>query len=61
MPEGQERQLPPVEFKRWTGMVTNANPHQMPNGAARNMVNLSLSLDGTLSVRQGIRELSFEN
>jgi hypothetical protein len=61
MPQAPERQLPPIEFKRWGGIVTNANPHQMPAGSATEILNLNLALNGTLAVRTAVRELSFEN
>lgn len=60
MPQGNERQVPAVEITRWPGLQTNANPHQIPPGAAVVQVNVQQLKDSQLSVRPGLRAVNFE-
>lgn len=49
---------PYTEFK---GLVTNANPHNIPQGGAVKQTNLTILRQGELEVRAGLREVRFDN
>lgn len=43
------------------GLMTNADPHDLPPGAAIKQVNATSFRDGELRCRGGCKELSFED
>lgn len=42
---------------QWAGLVTKASPYAIPHGAAVEQVNLSSSIPGQLTVRNGMRKV----
>lgn len=54
---------PKVSEKRadWQGQVSNADPHDLPLGANVEQVNISNIKAGQLTVRDGFREVEFDN
>lgn len=47
-----------MQFK---GLVTNANPHAIPPGAAQTQTNVVCTVAGQLNVRKGMRPALFGN
>lgn len=47
-----------IRISEWAGLVTNADPHDLPPGAAQVQINLQCLTPGKLSVRQGLQVLS---
>lgn len=45
----------------FTGMVTAADPHNLPPGAAQIQINLQSNVPGELAVRGGLRRVTFES
>lgn len=51
----------PVDLvSNFPGLLTNADPRDLPAGAAEEQVNLTCVVEGELRVRQGIRPVVFE-
>lgn len=56
--------LPPVKrfnVMQFQGLVTNANPHAIPPGAAQVQTNIVCTIAGQLTVRKGMRPTAFAN
>lgn len=49
-----------VRIDQFGGQVSNANPHDLPPGAAAVQVNLVCNVPGELSTRLGLREITFD-
>ena len=49
-----------VELRRFTGMTSNADPHDIGGDRAVVQVNLMSQKPGELIVRRGLRELKFD-
>ena len=49
-----------VEIKDFPGLVLNADPHDLPPGAAADQVNAQSDVPGELTTRRGLRVVSFE-
>lgn len=45
--------------KQWAGLVTNASPYAIPEGAAVEQTNLSSAIPGQLTSRGGMRPVAF--
>lgn len=43
------------------GLYLDSDPDDMPTGSTRSQVNAQSKIPGELTVRQGYREVSFEN
>ncbi len=55
--------MPPpesVEIKDFSGLMTRADPDDLPPGAAQVQTNLTSSRPGELRVRPGLRQVSFD-
>lgn len=50
-----------VEFKQFSGMTSNVNPHLVEPGAMIEQVNCRSQRIGELVVRKGLREVTFDN
>ncbi len=50
-----------VMLKDFGGLVTRPDPHDLKPGDARIQINLTCISPGELRVRQGLREVVFEN
>lgn len=49
-----------VEIRTFRGMVSNADQHDLQPGQAKVQVNVASTKLGELSIRRGLRELSFD-
>lgn len=58
MPEPPVKRFNLMEFR---GLVTNANPHAIPPGAAQVQTNIVCTIAGQLTVRKGMRPTAFAN
>lgn len=56
-----ESKFKPIQIREFVGLATNANPHQIPPGAAVEQSNCSSPRVGELACRQGLREATFDN
>jgi hypothetical protein len=45
----------------FAGMVSNADPRDIPPGAAEEQINLSTHIQGEMRVRLGIQAVTFED
>jgi len=43
-----------IEITKWAGLVTNASPYVVPDGAMTEQVNLQIINPGQISVRPGL-------
>lgn len=50
-----------IEIRDWPGLVTNADAHDLPPGAATEQVNLQSSQAGVLEARPGFLFVAFED
>lgn len=50
-----------VEFRSFAGQVSNTDPHEVPKGAMIAQTNIGCQVPGQLTVRKGMRALSFTN
>lgn len=52
---------PSVQIVDFDGLMENVDPRDVPDGAAEEQVNATCFRFGELSVRNGLREVTFEN
>jgi hypothetical protein len=50
-----------VRIRAWPGLVTDADQHDLPPGAAQEQVNCQSKRPGELAVRKGLRLVTFES
>jgi hypothetical protein len=50
-----------VEYRDWSGLITDIDPHNLPPGAAAEQVNCVCYDSAQLQSRLGMRELTFES
>lgn len=50
-----------ARIREFRGLVTNADPHDLPPGAAQVMDNITTLVPGQLTVRKGHAETTFAN
>jgi hypothetical protein len=50
-----------VHVSQWRGLVSNADAHDIPSGAAQELSNMIVRAPGTLEVRKGNRPVTFGN
>jgi len=50
-----------VELRDFPGLITNMDPNDLPPGAAQVQINIVSVVAGELQVRQGIKEVKFED
>lgn len=50
-----------VEIKDFPGLATSIDPDDMPPGSATIQTNIGTDAFGSLSVRQGYKEVSFQD
>lgn len=50
-----------IRIKKWLGQMSNADPHDLPPGAAQVQENLVSTTPGQLEPRLGCRVVTFEN
>lgn len=50
-----------IVIEKWAGLVTNASPYAIPSGAAVTQVNLQVIVPGQLTVRPGLRAVSWSS
>lgn len=50
-----------VTMGDFPGLMTNVDPRDLPPGAAYEQVNCCSIITGELTVRAGLRQVSFEN
>jgi hypothetical protein len=55
-----DRPVVRTEIREFPGMAQDMDPHDSPEGLAREMVNLESKERGTLKPRRGYRKVSFE-
>lgn len=55
-----EPKLKPLLIQEFVGLASNANPHKVPPGAMVEQVNCSSPRVDELTVRQGLREVTFD-
>lgn len=48
-----------LEFKDFLGQFSNSDPHDVPKGGFVSLTNAGCNIPGQLTVRKGIRALSF--
>lgn len=48
-----------IIIDKWGGLVTNASPYAIPNGAAVTQVNLQAIVPGQVSVRPGMQAVTW--
>jgi hypothetical protein len=49
-----------VEHVEFAGMTSNVDKHDIPAGGAQMQVNINIVQPGTLRVRGGLREVTFD-
>lgn len=54
-----ERIAARIEFKDFLGQFSNSDPHDVPKGGFVSLVNAGCNIPGQLTVRKGMRALSF--
>lgn len=50
-----------MNLMAFRGLMTNANPHSIPPGAAQVQTNVVCTVAGQLTVRKGMRAIAFAN
>ena len=50
-----------MELRDFPGLMTNVDPHDLPPGSAQVQINVVSIVAGELQVRQGIKEVQFED
>lgn len=50
-----------ISHRAWAGLVSNADPNDIPDGALQDCQNVVVVRAGELSVRKGFRPVTFEN
>lgn len=48
-----------AELRQWHGLISDADPHDIPEGAATEAENFSLSVPGKLKVRGGLQPITY--
>lgn len=56
-----QEQPRPIEVRAWAGLVTNASPHALDPGSAQEQENCRSLKAGTLEVRRGLKEITWDN
>lgn len=51
----------PIIIEQFAGLMTNISPFFGPNSAAEVQENVKTHREGQLNIRNGIREVTFEN
>lgn len=59
--QSPRNQGPVVDARDFPGMMTNVDPLDIPEGAARVQVNLTSDRPGELAVRPGAKQVAFED
>ncbi len=50
-----------TKARQWPGLISNADPHDLPPGGATVQENFASRVPGRLTGRKGIRPVMFEN
>lgn len=50
-----------IVIDKWPGLVTNASPYAIANGAAVTQVNLQVIIPGQVSVRPGMQAVTWSS
>lgn len=56
-----ESEASKIRVEKWLGQMSNADPHDLPPGAAQIQENVVSTTPGQLETRLGWRAVTFEN